>query len=41
MQCVVSIPKSNSADKTAENCGGSGWRLKKENIDRLDEAFSF
>ena len=40
-QCVVSIPKSNSADKTAENCGGSGWRLKKENIDRLDEAFSF
>ncbi len=38
-QCVVSIPKSDSVERTVENCGGSGWRLKRENIERLDQAF--
>lgn len=36
---VVSIPKSNSARRTVENCGASGWRLKEEQINRLNEAF--
>ena len=39
--CVISIPKSDSAGRTAENCGGSGWRLKAENVEILDKAFTF
>ncbi|NIP39450.1 MAG: aldo/keto reductase [Candidatus Dadabacteria bacterium] len=37
--CVISIPKSDSVERTEENCGGSGWRLKEENIAKLDKAF--
>lgn len=36
---VVSIPKSNSVERTAENCGASGWRLTEDQVRRLDEAF--
>lgn len=36
---VVSIPKSNSVERTIENCGASGWRLSEEQIKRLNEAF--
>ena len=37
---VIAIPKSNSVERTIENCGSSGWRLSPEQIERLDEAFS-
>jgi diketogulonate reductase-like aldo/keto reductase len=37
---VIAIPKSNSVERTIENCGASGWRLSEEQINRLDEAFS-
>lgn len=36
---VVAIPKSNSLERTIENCRASGWRLNKSQIDRLDSAF--
>ncbi|MGH7886155.1 MAG: aldo/keto reductase [Thermodesulfobacteriota bacterium] len=36
---VVSIPKSNSVERTVENCGASGWSLTKNQIERLNEAF--
>ncbi len=37
--CVVVIPKSDSVERTIENCGASGWRLEKEQFDSLCEAF--
>lgn len=37
---VVAIPKSNSLERTIENCGASDWRLTNEQILRLNEAFS-
>jgi len=37
---VVAIPKSNSLERTIENCGASGWRLNSDQIERLDEAYS-
>jgi diketogulonate reductase-like aldo/keto reductase len=36
---VIAIPKSDSATRTEENCGASGWRLSPEQIQRLDAAF--
>ncbi len=36
---VVVIPKSENAERVAENCGSSGWRLEKERFDNLCEAF--
>lgn len=36
---VISIPKSDNIDRTIENCGASGWRLKKENIDKLNLSY--
>ena len=36
---VIAIPKSNSIERTVENCGSSGWHLSAEQIRRLDEAF--
>ncbi|HKD65229.1 MAG TPA: aldo/keto reductase [Candidatus Binataceae bacterium] len=38
--CVITIPKSNHADRVAENCGASGWRLSKSQVQALDAAFS-
>lgn len=37
---IVAIPKSNSLERTIENCGASGWRLNKSQIKKLDSAFS-
>jgi diketogulonate reductase-like aldo/keto reductase len=37
---VVAIPKSDSVDRTEENCGASGWRLSPAQIEALGEAFS-
>ena len=36
---VVAIPKSNSLERTKENCGASGWRLSPEQVQALDDAF--
>ena len=38
---VIAIPKSNSAARVEENCGASGWSLSAEQVQVLDEAFSF
>ncbi len=35
---VVVIPKSDSVERTVENCGASGWRLTTDQLNRLDEA---
>ena len=37
---VIAIPKSNSLERTIENCGASDWRLSDEQIERLNTAFS-
>jgi len=37
---VVAIPKSNSLERTVENCGASGWRLSTDQVERLDDSFS-
>lgn len=36
---VMAIPKSDSIERTVENCGASGWYLSTEEIDLLDEVF--
>ena len=36
---VISIPKSNSVERTIENCGASGWKLKEKYIELLDNHF--
>ena len=36
---VIAIPKSNSLERTIENCGASDWRLSSEQILALDQAF--
>jgi diketogulonate reductase-like aldo/keto reductase len=36
---VIAIPKSNSQERTIENCESSGWRLSQKEINRLNEAF--
>lgn len=38
---VVSIPKSNSADRIVENCGASDWRLSAEQVALLCERIQF
>ena len=38
---VIAIPKSNSVERTAENCLASGWRLSGSQRERLDRAFSW
>jgi diketogulonate reductase-like aldo/keto reductase len=37
---VVTIPKSNSASRVAENCQASGWRLSPAQVQYLDAVFS-
>ena len=34
---VIAIPKSNSSERTAENCGASGWSLSPEQIGQLED----
>lgn len=36
---VVAIPKSDSVERTVENCGASGWRLSDAQLRLLDETF--
>ena len=36
---VVVIPKTNSVERTEENCGASGWRLTADQVGRLEAAF--
>ena len=36
---VIAIPKSDSLDRTEENCRASGWRLSSEHLRLLEEAF--
>ena len=36
---VIAIPKSNSLSRTEENCGASGWRLSRQQVQVLDQAF--
>jgi diketogulonate reductase-like aldo/keto reductase len=37
---IIAIPKSNSVERTVENCQASGWRLAPAQLQRLDEAFT-
>lgn len=37
---VVAIPKSDSVERTTENCLSSGWYLEDEQIEGLNNAFS-
>jgi len=37
---VITIPKSNSVARVAENCHASGWRLSQEQVGFLDAAFT-
>lgn len=37
----VIVSKSNSAERVAENCGASGWRLSTEHIRTLCEEIRF
>lgn len=34
---VVVIPKGNSVEHVRDNCGGSGWRLSREQVRRLNK----
>ncbi len=36
---VIAIPKSNSVERTVENCQAAGWRLSPAQVQSLDEAF--
>ena len=36
---VIVIPKSNSVDRTVENCRASGWSLSTNQVQSLDVAF--
>ena len=36
---VIAIPKSNSVERTVENCQASGWRLSPAQMQMLDQAF--
>jgi diketogulonate reductase-like aldo/keto reductase len=37
---VITIPKSDSVERTVENCQASGWNLSPEQVQRLDAAFA-
>ncbi len=37
---VIAIPKSDSVERTVENCQASGWRLSAEQVQQLDAAFA-
>ena len=36
---VITIPKSDSVERTVENCDASGWRLSSDQMYALDQAF--
>ena len=35
---VIAIPKSDSAERTQENCNASGWKLSEEQVRLLESA---
>ena len=35
---VIVIPKSDSVERTVENCQASGWQLSPQQVQRLDAA---
>ncbi|MGH7847736.1 MAG: aldo/keto reductase [Candidatus Binatia bacterium] len=37
---VIAIPKSDSVERTVENCAASGWKLSEEHMEILNQAFS-
>lgn len=37
---VIAIPKSDSVERTVENCAASDWRLSPKDRERIDKAFS-
>lgn len=38
-ESVIAIPKSDSLERTVENCEASGWRLSPRDRKRIDDAF--
>ncbi len=36
---VIAIPKSNSVERTLENCGSSGWYLSEDEMSLLNKTF--
>ena len=36
---VVAIPKSNSVERTVENCGASGWYLTEKEVNELNSLY--
>ena len=36
---VIVIPKTNSVERTVENCGASGWSLTSDQVAALDGAY--
>lgn len=36
---VIVIPKSNSVERTTENCGGSGWYISADEMELLNKTF--
>ncbi len=36
---VIAIPKSNSVDRTVENCGSSGWYISDDEMVQLNKTF--
>jgi diketogulonate reductase-like aldo/keto reductase len=37
---VIAIPKSNSAERTEQNCGASDWSLSTEDLNLLERAYA-
>jgi diketogulonate reductase-like aldo/keto reductase len=35
---VIAIPKSDSAERSQENCNASGWRLSEDHVRLLESA---
>lgn len=38
---VIAIPKTDSSERVAENCGASGWQLTPEQVELLDRLIKF
>ena len=36
---VIAIPKSDSVERTVENCGSSGWYISDEEMEKLNSSF--
>lgn len=38
---VIAIPKANSLDHVREDCGASGWRLSRQQVELLEKGINF